>query len=672
MEKLKLHTPAFVDENVRKLAELFPNCVTEALDGEGNLAKLVDFDQLRQELSNDIVDGPKERYHLDWPGKRDAILAANAPIAKTLRPVTTESVAFDTTKNLFIEGDNLDGLKLLKETYLGRVKMIYIDPPYNVGSDRVYKDDFVEDIDSYLLRSNQTGISGERLVMNAESNGRFHSDWLTMMYPRLKLARHLLSDDGVIFISIDDREADNLHRICVEVFGEGGFLGRLVWKNATDNNPTRIAVEHEYILVFCKQKNSVEAVWKSSVSEIKDLLIRKGKELIEQYAADEDLKAAYTAWFREHRTQLWPLDGYKFIDRGGVYAGVRGVHNPGREGYRYPVPHPITGQACVEPLMGYRFPKATMDRLLADNRIIFGDDHTKLIELKAYAHEYEDKLSSVIDLDGRSGAYDVRSLFPEYRTAFDNPKPVKLLQRLIDFVLKKDGDILLDFFAGSCSSAHAMMELNAADGLARRFVMMQIPEPCDEGSDPFKGGVRSVAELSKERLRRAGAAVSARSADVKSVTAQEILWVEGSSTEKVLHPPDVGFRVLKIDTSNMKDVYYGPDESKQVDLLAQVDNIKADRTPEDLVFQVLVDWGVDLALPITKETVADKIVYFVDSNALVACFDQNITDDLVKEIAKRKPLRAVFRDSSYGSDSVKINVEQIFKLLSPSTEIRSI
>jgi adenine-specific DNA-methyltransferase len=344
--------------------------------------------------------------------------------------------------NIFIEGDNLDALKLLQETYLGQVKLIYIDPPYNTGSDRIYKDDFVAKEEEYLQRSDQSGDLGERLVVNAESNGRFHSDWLTMMYPRLRLAANLLSDDGALFISIDDHEVDNLSRMCSEILGEDSFLGRLIWKNATDNNPTRIAIEHEYILVFCKQKSAVEAVWKSSVSEIKEILIKKGRDLIDQNLNDDDLKYAYTLWFRNHKTQLWPLDGYKFIDRGGVYAGIRGVHNPGREGYRYDVLHPITGLPCTEPLMGYRFPKATMDRLLAEDRIIFGEDHSKLIELKAYAHEFEDKLSSVIDLDGRSGAYDVRSLFPEHRTAFDNPKPVKLLQRLIDFVLKDDGDIL--------------------------------------------------------------------------------------------------------------------------------------------------------------------------------------------------------------------------------------
>lgn len=667
MEKLKLHTPDHVSENAAKLAEIFPSCVTEARDDKGNLIKSIDFDQLRQELSDRVVDGPRERYHLDWPGKREAILAANAPIAKTLRPCREDSVDFETTKNLFIEGDNLDALKLLQETYLGKVKVIYIDPPYNVGTDRVYRDTFAEAREGYLIRSEQETDIGERLLLNPESSGRFHSVWLSMLLPRLRLARNLLREDGVIFISIDDREVDNLHRLCVEVFGESGFIGRVIWKNATDNNPTQIAVEHEYILAFCKDKKSVAGVWKSSVSEVKEILVRKGQELIETFASDEDLKDAYTKWFREHKAQLWPLDGYKFIDRGGVFAGVRGVHNPGREGYRYAVKHPVTGERCTEPLMGYRFPEETMKRLLAEDRIIFGDDHTKLIELKAYAHEFEDKLSSVIELDGRSGAYDVRTLFPEYRTAFDNPKPVKLLKRLVDFVSKDSGDLIVDFFAGSCSSGQAIMELNQADGLERRFIMIQIAEPCEPESEAYKAGVQTIAELSKERLRRAGRRLLGGGADPSSGDQPKLFH---EITSKV--PPDIGFRVLKIDVSNMKDVFYTPDEAKQGDLLKQIDNIREDRTPEDLLFQVLVDWGVDLALPIAQETIDGKTVFFVDGNALAACFDQDVTDDLVKEIAKRKPLRAVFRDSSYSSDSVKINVEQIFKLLAPSTEIRSL
>ncbi|MBN1377802.1 MAG: site-specific DNA-methyltransferase [Gammaproteobacteria bacterium] len=661
MDKLKLHSPDFTQENIERLAELFPNCVTETRRADGSLKKAIDFDQLRQELSADTVEGPQERYQLNWPGKREALATSNAPINKTLRPCREESVDFDTTQNLFIEGDNLDALKLLQETYLGKVKMIYIDPPYNTGNDFIYNDRFTAEDEQYQqnagLRDEERNrlLHSEQYQKNQDSNGRFHSDWLSMMYPRLKLARNLLRDDGVIFISIDDNESDNLQKICEEIFSENNVLGRLVWKNATDNNPTRIAVEHEYVLVCCKDKISVDSVWKSSISDVKDLLVSKSKELLSIYSDESDLKNAYTLWFREHKSQLWPLDGYKFIDHAGIYAGIRGVHNPGKEGYRYDVLHPVTGKPCTQPLMGYRFPKDTMDKLIEKGRIIFGDDHTKLIELKSYAHDYQEKLSSLIEIDGRSGAYDVRSLFPEFRTAFENPKPVKFLQRFIPLILKSDGDIFLDFFAGSCSSAHALMELNAKDSQFRRFIMIQIPEPCGEKSEPFKKGIKVISELSKERIRRAGQKIKADNADKEGI--DEL---------------DIGFRVLKIDSSNIKDVFARPDAFAQGDLESLVDNIRADRTVEDLLFQVLLDWGVDLTLPVTEVSVTGKKVLFVDGNALAACFETGIDEAFVKQLAELHPLRAVFRDSGFASDSVKINVAQLFKQLSPHTEIKVI
>ena len=660
MEKLKLHTPDITDQNIGKLAELFPNCLTEIQDDQGRITKAINFDQLRQELSGSIVEGPRERYQLDWPGKRSAVVVANAPIFKTLRPYRQESVDFEKTRNIFIEGDNLDALKLLQETYLGKIKLIYIDPPYNDGKDRIYKDSFEEDASLYAERSGQKDELGQRLVVNPESNGRFHSDWLTMMYARLKLARNLLAEDGVIFISIDDNEADNLQKVCFEIFGEENFIGRLIWKNATDNNPSRVAVEHEYICAFARVKSATAPVWKTSVSDVKSLLLGKAQELLHQHAADDAkvLQAAYSAWFSKAKSQLWPLDGYKFIDRGGIYAGIRGVHNPGKEGYRYDVFHPETKMPCTPPLMGYRFPKETMDRLLAESRIIFGDDHTKLIELKAYVQDFQDKLSSVIELDGRSGAYDLRELFPEYRTAFDNPKPVRLIEKLISFAMPDPEGIFLDFFAGSGSSCHALMAMNAADGGQRRYIAVQLAEPCKEGSDPEKAGVRFISEITRERLLRAGKLLS------KTVANQETL----THSQEF----DSGLRVLKIDSSNMREVYYTPDAVEQSDLLGQVDNIRSDRNADDLLFQVLIDWGLDLGLPINEENIDGKNIFFVDGNALAACFDSGITDETIKTIAERKPLRAVFRDATYGTDSVKINVEQIFNLLSPETEVRSI
>ncbi|WP_113479712.1 DNA methyltransferase [Hyphomicrobiales bacterium] len=664
MEKLKMHSPDLSQDNIAKIRDLFPGCVTEARDGAtGQLYLSVDFDQLRQELSDSIVEGPQERYRLDWPGKREALLASNAPIAKTLRPAIRESVNFESTRNLFIEGDNLEALKLLQEIYLGEVKLIYADPPYNrkKGNNLVYRDDFVGNTYEYLEKTNQVDESDNRLIANTEANGRFHSDWLSMIYQRLRVAKNLLAPNGVIMISIDDAETANVLHICNEIFGESNFVGTLIWKNATDNNPTNVAIEHESIHVFAKSKATLEGVWKSSVSDIKDVLLRVGGDLVAQHRNIDDLQVAYSSWYRENKSQLGPLADYKFIDAHGVYAGSRSVHNPGKEGYRYDVPHPETGKPCKQPLMGYRFPEETMKRLLSEGRVLFGDDESKLIELKVYASEFEDKLSSVFDLDGRSGAYDLRALFPEASKVFSNPKPVVLMERLLSFATGAD-DLSVDLFAGSSTLAQAVMELARREGGRRRFISIQYPEEIGQDSKDakeaynfcMKAGLRpNIAEISKERIRRSG---------------NRILREEAQSDWN----KDVGFRVLAIDTSNMKDVYYRPDELKQGDLLDMVDNVKEDRTAEDLLFQVLVDWGVDLTLPIRRETVQNKTVFFVDDNALVACFDKGVTEELVKDLAKREPLRVVFRDNGFVSDAVKINVEQIFRQLSPSTEVKSI
>lgn len=666
MDKLKMHSPDLTQENIARLRELFPGCVTEAKSEDGSVRLAVDFDQLRQELSDTLVEGPQERYHLNWPGKREALLTANAPIAKALRPAREESVNFDTTRNLFVEGDNLDALKLLQETYLGRIKLIYLDPPYNrkKGNNLVYRDDFVGSTYEYLTQSNQSDEQGNKLVANTEANGRFHSDWLGMMYQRLRVARNLLADDGVVAISIDDAETANVLHLCYEIFGEANFVGTLIWKNATDNNPTNIAVEHESIHVFARSKSDLEGVWKSSVSDVKEVLLKIGNDLIEEYPNDpESLQVAYTNWFRENKSQLGPLDRYRYIDHGGVYTGSQSVHNPGKEGYRYDVLHPTTGKACKEPLMGYRFPKETMDRLLSEDRILFGEDETKIIELKVYASEFEDKLSSVFELDGRTGPYDLKSLFPEGKKVFSNPKPVLLMERLVSFMTGPQ-DICLDMFAGSSTLAHATLELNRREGGDRRFISIQFPEIIGQDSKDAKEAYKFctqakvkplISEISKERIRRAGMAVLEKGGIPE--------WNR-----------DVGFRVLKIDTSNMADVYYAPDALDKDNIDLFVDNIKPDRTPEDLLFQVMLDWGVDLALPITKRSIQDKEVFFVDDNALAACFDAhgNIDEDFVKELAKSQPLRAVFRDAGFKDSAAKINVEQIFKLLSPATEVKCI
>ncbi len=623
MEKLKLHTPDLTAENIEKLAQLFPNCVTEARDEAGRVTQAIDFDQLRQELSGSIVEGPQERYHLDWPGKREAVLAANAPIAKTLRPCREESLDFDTSRNIFIEGDNLDALKLLQETYLGAVKLIYIDPPYNTGNDFIYEDDFAEESESYFARSNQKDEVGNRMVANTEANGRFHSDWLSMLFPRLVLAKRLLADDGAIFVSIADHEIHDLRFILDQVFGSENFIATVIWHkmDSPKNTAMHFSEDHDYIVVYAR--NGKE--WRPNGLERTEDMIARYKN------PDSDPRGP------------WLLSD----------LAARNYYAQGR--------YPITtkaGRVIAGPPAGsyWRVSREKFDSLDRDNRIWWGEGGDNRPGMKRFLSEVRKGVvpqtywswkdvgstrNAKQELSGIMGAGSGEDLFI-------TPKPTKLLARILQLATTQDGnDVVLDFFGGSGTTGHAVLAANAQDNGQRRFILVQYPEPT--GSEPYS----TIADLAKDRLRKAGTGLRSDTA----LTAPNL---------------DIGFRVLKIDTSNMRDVYYAPDALEQGDLLAQVDNIRPDRTPEDLLFQVLVDWGLDLALPITQETIAGKSVFFVDGNALAACFDTGITDELVKEVAKRKPLRAVFRDSSYGSDSVKINVDQIFRLLSPDTEVRSI
>jgi adenine-specific DNA-methyltransferase len=623
MEKLKCHTPDFTAENIQKLAALFPNCVVEAKDAQGKPTKAIDFDQLRQELAASVVEGPQERYRLDWPGKREALLTANAPIAKTLRPCRDESVNFDSTKNLFIEGDNLDALKLLQETYLGKVGFIYIDPPYNTGNDFIYEDDFAETSDAFLLLSNQKDDRGNRLVTNPDSNGRFHSDWMSMLYSRLKLARNLLTEDGVVFVSIDEGEVANLRKIADEVFGENNFVAQLVWKKSYGGGAKskHAVVLHEYILMYCREKDQLP--------------------VIELPANDEVLKY-YKFKDEKHSTR-------------GPYRKQPLATNSmdARPNLRFAIKW--NGQE-IWPEKQWQWSPERVEQALQNDELVFTKrDQGWTVDYKQYLRNTDgevrgSKLYSI--LEGpytQVGTSEIAEIFGDGKV-FSFPKPSELIQLLLGCA--PQNAVVLDFFAGSGTTAHAAMALNAKDGGSRRCILVQLPEPCEVDNQAFKSGFRNIAEVTKERVRRVGQHLVTTS-------------LFGAKT-------DTGFRVLKVDSSNMKDVYYAPDTVKQSDLVAHADNIKGDRMPEDLLFQVLVDWGVDLALPIAKESIAGKTVFFVDGDALAACFDASISEELVKELAKRKPLRAVFRDSSYGSDSVKINVEQIFKLLSPATEIKSL
>ncbi|AFH94351.1 site-specific DNA-methyltransferase [Providencia stuartii] len=613
MNKLKMHSPDMTQQNIEKIQALFPNCVTESKGANGELKLAIDFDQLKQELSNSIVEGPQERYQLNWPGKREALLTANAPIAKTLRPCREESVNFDTTKNLFIEGDNLDALKLMQETYLGKVKMIYIDPPYNTGKDFIYADNFAESTEEYLLDSGQKDEGGNRLVANTDSNGRFHSDWLSMMYSRLKLAITLLKDAGVIFISIDDNEVSNLRKMCDEIFGEDNFIANIIWsrKRGKDNSAKFFSRNHEHLIVYAKNIRTTE---------------------FGRLDMPEETRKAYKNPDNDSRGD------YRLL---GVWA--RGSQGGSLYDFKSK-----TGEYFTERkwLVG----KGTMEALDSDNKLKFNGDK---VYRKLFLTEYKGDIPETIWLDASNAANaadEIKALLGTQ--VFDTVKPIPYLLKMIKCGLEKD-DVILDFFAGSATTAHATMQLNAEDGGNRKFVMVQLPEECDKKSEAFKAGYKNIAEISKERIRRAGAKI-----------------LEGECHKD--WNKDVGFRVLKVDSSNMADVYYSPDQVTQGSLDLLVDNIKADRTDEDLLFQVLLDWGVDLTLPIRKETIQGKSVFLVDDDALVACFDLRINEALIKELAAKEPLRVVFRDDGFESDAVKINAEQIFKQVSPHTEVKAI
>ncbi len=634
MDKLKMHSPDLSQDNIAKIRELFPGCVTEARDEATGAVRLaVDFDQLRQELSDHIVDGAQERYRLDWPGKREALAIANAPIAKTLRPSRDESVRFDSTKNLFVEGDNLEALKLLQDSYLGCVKMIYIDPPYNTGADFVYDDDFAQGSEEFLRKSMQRDAVGNRLLANTDSNGRFHSDWLSMMYPRLKVARSLLSQDGMIFISIDDNEQAALRLLCDEVFGRSNFIECFVWKKSYGGGPKEkyAVTQHEYVLMYAKSKE-----------DFLPFTLPYDPKKVERYYKGRDEHFDTRGPYR-----LKPLEATKSMDA--------------RPNLVYEIT--LESGEIVRPQRQWLWGKDRVEEALKNNHVIVVRNGDKVtLNYKQYLRDEDgiergEKAFSIIDgIYTQHGTSDLSQHFPE-AVVVQFPKPVGLIRQFIEIATSNDPNaIVLDFFAGSGTTAEACFSLPKPVRDHVQFILIQIPEPTPEASPARKAGFATIAEISKERVRRSGKAMAAQNEAENG---------------------DFGFRVLKVDTSNMKDVYYRPDELKQSDLLDMVDNVKEGRTAEDLLFQVLVDWGVDLTLPIRREVIKDasgqgKTVFFVDDNALVACFDRGITEDLVKELAGHEPLRVVFRDNGFVSDAVKINVEQIFRQLSPTTDVKSI
>ncbi len=657
MDKLKMHSPDLTAQNVDKIADLFPTVITESFDGEGNPVRAIDFELLRQELSDHVVEGSQERYQLDWPGKRQALFAANAPIAKTLRPVREESVDFDTTQNLFIEGDNLDALKLLQESYLGKVKLIYIDPPYNTGNDFVYNDDFSESAEEYLERSGQTDESGDRLIANTESNGRFHSDWLSMMYPRLKLSRNLLAESGFIVVSVDDSEVANLTVMLDSLLGRANRIGALVWDRNRKNDARYLSVGHEYMLVYARNKTHLDDRGTRLREPQPGLADARShyESLLEKH--DEDWESIQSDW-RQYFKQFNGGDERRKLGRFGK-VGPRGpfrddgnINWPGGGGPRYEVLHPKTGRPCKLPVSGWRYPtKQRFDEEVANGRVVFGPDESTVPRVVNYVFESDGLVMGSVHYSyAQTAAVEFQDLMGA--RVFDNPKNWRDLRRLIEYFTGPE-DLVLDFFAGSGSAAHAVLDLNATTDSARRFVLVQLDEQVPADGPAAAAGYSSIPEIARERIRRSAADVVER-------------------TGLVNGDLDIGFRSLRVATTNMADVLRTPDGVGQGQLGLQADSVKSDRSGEDLLFQVLLDWGLELTMPISVEQIEGHEVFVVEDGVLVGCFDDEVSAALVRNIAEREPLRAVFRDSGFASDADRINAEQIFAEVSAGTDVKAI
>lgn len=649
MDKMKFETPDMTAENIEKIAELFPNCVTEMRDEHGKVKRGINFEVLKQMLSSDVVDGD-ECYEFTWVGKKASIAEANKPIRKTLRPCPEKSKDWDTTENLYIEGDNLEVLKLLQESYLGKVKMIYIDPPYNTGNDFIYADDFIR---SQEEENEQMGMYDEednRLFKNTNTNGRFHSDWCSMIYPRLMLARNLLADDGVILINMDENEITNLQNLCAEVFGLSNDLGTIVWDKRNPKGDAKgISYQHEFILVYAK--NKIILTERCKIQRPKKnatAILKKAAQLFAKVSECYTLEEAnvdFTTWMRTQNDFSGGEKAYNQIDENGrVFQAVSmGWPNKKKapDDYFVPLIHPVTHKPCPVPERGWRNPSTTMKELEKKGLIVFGKDESTQPRRKYFLEEnlYEN-IPSLLYYGGSD-----TDLLSQMGIPFETPKVVSICAEHIQS-FTKNGDIILDFFSGSATTAHAVMQLNAEDNGHRKFIMVQLSEPCDEQSEAYKAGYKNICEIGKERIRRAG----------EKIKAENGLAVQN---------PDVGFRVLKLADSNMKDVYYAADDYKQADLFDMISNIKDDRTDLDLLFGCLIDWGLPLSMPYTSEQIEGCTVHTYNDGDLIACFDENIPESVVKEIASRKPLRAVFRDSSFANSPAKINVFEIFKLYMP-------
>lgn len=659
MDKLKMQTANKADENFKKLAEMFPNAVTETINKNGEVVRAIDKDVLMQEISCKVVDGNEERYQFTWPDKKKSVLLANAPINKALRPCREESVDFDNTENLYIEGDNLEVLKLLQETYLGKIKMIYIDPPYNTGNDFVYEDDFAQSTDEYLTNSGQYDEDGNRLVKNLDSNGRFHTDWLNMIYPRLRIAKDLLSDDGIMFISIDDNEIDNLTRCCSEIYGESNLIATfVVASNSAKNNSKFVSITHEYLLCVAKNKEETPAGWAVAKTN-SDSFVKVSQQLVKSGKTMDEIHSELLALVKYPK--YYEFDHYTYVDKRGPFR-ASDLTAPGSKA-KYDVIHPVTKKPCKTGTRGWAYSESEMQKLIDNDYILFGSTEDVMPQLKNYLFDNEKSLpKSVLFFDSQSSTKWMKA----QKFGFDFPKAIDYIKFVISMYPSTEFEVL-DFFSGSATTAHAVMQLNAEDGGHRKFIMVQLPEETDEKSEAYKAGYKNICEIGKERIRRAGNKILEEATQETADIAKYGESYEVNETMNKYKNLDVGFRVLKCDSSNMKEVYYNPAEYEPSLFSSLEDNIKEDRTPEDLLFQVMLDLGVLLSSKIEETTIAGKKVFNVEDNYLIACFDEDITDDVITEIAKQKPYYFVMRDSSMANDSVATNFEQIFDTYSPDT-----
>lgn len=636
MDKMRMESVDMVSENIEKIGALFPNCITEAEGPDGKLKKAINFDLLRQMLSDDVAAG-SEAYEFTWVGKKASIVEANRSIRKTLRPCPEESVNWDETENLYIEGDNLEVLKLLQESYLGKVKMIYIDPPYNTGSDFIYRDDFKQSVDEYEVDQGLIDEeTGDRLFKNTDTNGRFHSDWCSMMYSRLMLARSLLTDDGVIFISIDDNEQENLKKICDEIFGENNFISNIIWQStAGSNTGTEIVTVTENILVYTKKRSLITFDGKPS-SEDDYTLEDEYVNVRGKYSLDKlDRRRVGSHYSPALNFSLEMPDGTIRFPGGGDYPQDGWNYLWSKKKIQWGIDNGYIVFKQVNGVWG-----------VYNKRYSKVNNEGKEIERST---PYRNLILSS-QFNTAQGTADIRSLFKN--RPFDFPKPKDLIKHLLLTTVRSNSSaIVLDFFSGSASTAHAVMQLNAEDGGSRKFILVQLPEPCDEKSEAYKAGYKTICEIGKERIRRAGAKIK----EENPLAAQNL---------------DTGFRVLKLDDSNMEDVYYAADTLSQANVGNMLNNIKLGRTPLDLLFGCLLEWGLPLSLPYTVEEIDSFKVHTYNDGDLIACFDSYVSEECIKAIAKRRPLRAVFRDSCFQNSADKINVFELFKLLAPETSIK--